>query len=153
MCFDAATNCSNVIKLVIAHPNESIYAGFNQARVFDEETQSVSEFPLDHKQIMVNGEEISKLTIDKQQRSMYTVNVPGSVGEVSEISVKLLNESDCKSVDDNFIPSSNCQDRTVILRSLFLNDEKLENPEASGNGNLASLIKKSEGGITWKVAQ
>lgn len=103
--------------------------------------------------VMVNGEEVTKLKIDKQERTMYTVNVPSSSGEISEISVKLLNESDCRALDAAFGVAPNCQDRTITVRGLYLNDEKLENPEASGAGNLASLLKKSEGGINWKVAQ
>jgi len=103
--------------------------------------------------VLVNGKQVTKLTIDKQERTMYTVNVPGSLGDVAEISVKLLNESDCKALDAAFGVSLDCQDRTIMLRGLYLNDEKLENPEASGTGNLASLLKKSEGGITWKVAE
>ena len=83
---------------------------------------------------------------------MYTVNVPDSVGDVSEVSVALVNESNCQAAQFSF-NANVCQDRTIMVRGLFLNEEKLENPEASGTGNLASLIKKSEGGITWRVTQ
>jgi len=101
--------------------------------------------------VEVNGREVTKLTVDKSERSMYTVNVPGALGDVAEISVKLLNESDCRAVEFSF-NATPCQDRKIIVRGVYLNEQKLENPEASGTGNLASLLQKSEGGITWKVA-
>lgn len=99
----------------------------------------------------VNGEQVAKLAIDQQTRTMYTINVPGSVGDVSEISVKILNESDCRALDAEFGVAPNCQDRTVIIRGLYLNDEKLEGAVATGEGNLSSLLKKSDGAITWTV--
>lgn len=138
--------------IVLSGNNPMVQVG-SAANVIKIEAAGIQHAGWPEMSVHVNGEEVTKLTIDEKVRTMYTVNVPSSVGDVSEIELKLVNESDCKALDAAFGVAPNCQDRTIMVRGLYLNEEKLENPEASGTGNLASLIKKSEGGITWHVAQ
>lgn len=98
--------------------------------------------------VVVNDQEIAQVEIAEQQRKMYSVNVPESVGDISTIKLKLNNFQECQNVG-----TGPCETRKIIVRGLYLNDEKLEGGVASGEKNLASLLQTEEGGITWQVGQ
>jgi hypothetical protein len=101
--------------------------------------------------ILVNDKEIKKLEVAIAERTMFDINVPSDIGNITKIEVRLLNESDCKLVDLN-INVNECTDRKIIVRGVYLDEKKLENPQASA-GNLSSLLQKGEGGISWQVSQ
>ena len=44
-----------------------------------------------------------------------------------------------------------CVDRTLTVRSLLLDDQKIENPTASGTRNSPFSLQDAEGGIVWQV--
>ena len=96
--------------------------------------------------VLVNGEEIAEVTIDSISRKMWDVDVPGSVGEVSTIMLTLKNYQECQNVG-----TGACETRKLIVRGMYLDDKKLENPVASGDRNLSAVIQTDEGGITWEV--
>lgn len=102
--------------------------------------------------IRVNGQEISKITIESPTREMYTFNVPNSVGDVSTIELKLLNPTDCAHADFSHL-TAGCTDRALTVRGIYLNDEKLEGAVATGEGNLSALLRRGEGGISVQVGQ
>jgi len=96
--------------------------------------------------VSVNGQEIGKILIDSAVRTMFTIDVPASVGEVETVEIKFLNETICQ---NPYFGS--CTLRQIIVRGMYLNDEKIEGAEASGKDNMPSLIRTSEGGVVWKV--
>ena len=102
--------------------------------------------------ILVNDKEVKKITIETGDRTMYDINVPSDIGTITKIEVKLLNETDCKG-GDSLLNANDCTDRLVMLRGAYLDEKKLENPQASGPMNLSSLLRREEGGISWQVSQ
>ena len=100
--------------------------------------------------VHVNGEQIAVLHIDKQVRSMYEVQVPGSVGEIKTVEVKMTEETDCKAAV--WIKDHTCTDRSITVRGLYLNDEKVEGAEAVGEKNHPWSIRSKEGGIVWNIS-
>ncbi|NND49689.1 MAG: hypothetical protein HKN60_05500 [Rhizobiales bacterium] len=100
--------------------------------------------------VHVNGEQISVLNIDNQVRSMYEVQVPGTVGEVSTVEVRMTEETDCKAAV--WIKAHQCTDRSITVRGLYLNDEKVEGAEAIGEKNHPWSLRSAEGGIKWNIS-
>ena len=97
---------------------------------------------------VVNDEEIGRMTIDSKIRKMWTIDVPDTVGDISKVMLKFTNYQECQ--NPYF---GTCTTRKVIVRGLYLNDEKVENPVASGEKNLAALLQSDQGGITWTIEQ
>ncbi|NND49585.1 MAG: hypothetical protein HKN60_04970 [Rhizobiales bacterium] len=95
---------------------------------------------------VVNDQEIGRMTIDSKIRKMWTIDVPDTVGDISKIELKFTNFQECQ--NPYF---GTCTTRKIIVRGLYLNDEKVENPVASGGKNLAALLQSAEGGITWTI--
>jgi hypothetical protein len=96
--------------------------------------------------VLVNDTVIASLKIDSEQRAMYSVAVPNSVGDISTVQLKFTNYQECQNVG-----TGDCNQRKIIVRGIYLNDKKLEGAVASGGKNLASLLQSEEGGITWKA--
>ena len=96
--------------------------------------------------IKVNGEKIGSITIDSQQQKMFSIDVPGNIGEIKQIQLTLDNFTECQTA---YAP--NCKLRSIVFKELYLNDERLEGGVPSGAKNFAHSIQSGEGGITWDI--
>ncbi len=99
--------------------------------------------------VSVNGNEVGTVKVETKQRKMFTVDVPADAGTISSVEIKFPNSTDCRK--GQFSYESACTDRKLIVRKVFLNEQQLENGEASGDRNTAFSLQSSEGGIAFKV--
>jgi len=100
--------------------------------------------------VSVNGEVIGKILVNNAQRAMYSFNVPSTIEEVSSIEVKLLNQSDCRAADFSFV--GQCTDRGLTVRSVYLNEQKLEDRVPNGERNTVYSLQSADGGLTFNLA-
>ena len=99
--------------------------------------------------VSVNGEEIAVLTVDNQVRREFTFEVPRSVGEVKTIEVRMTSDTNCR--EALFLEVHTCTNRTLILRKFWLNDEQINDPVATGEGNFPWSVVSSDGAVTWTI--
>ena len=99
--------------------------------------------------VSINGKEIGTVKVETKQRKLFTVNVPDDIGTISTVEIKFPNATDCRK--GQFAYESACTDRQLIVRKVFLNEQQLENGEASGDRNTAFSLQSAEGGIAFKV--
>ena len=96
--------------------------------------------------VAVNGENVASFTIDSAQRQMYETTVPMDAGDIETIQIRFTNYTEPQSYVSDGAPV-----RTIVFRGLYLNDEKLEGGEPSGERNTLFSLRNSEGGLTWNI--
>jgi len=99
--------------------------------------------------VRVNGEQVALIKIENATRSMYELDVPGSVGDIKTVEASIVSESDCKAAV--WIQAHECTDRTITIRGLYVDDEKIEGQVAGGKKNKPWSIQSEDGAITWTV--
>lgn len=135
--------------LVAACSGESDEADAPPAAVIRIEASGVSYIGWPEMDVMVNGEKVAALTVDSAKRTIYEVDVPAAQTPVTEIELRITNA--VETIDYNY--SLGQRQKTITVRGVQLNDEALGAGEPSGDGNLATLLRNNNGGITWHVGQ
>lgn len=101
--------------------------------------------------VKINGEDVGTMTIDSQARKVFDFGVPHEAGDINTVELTITNRSYCQNFGGTGTLSGTCDARKIILRSVTLEDRKLEGGVASGELNSPNLLVNDEGGVKFEV--